>query len=215
MRIETLPVGPLDTNCYVVIVDSSSSPVADQKKEAIVIDPGDEASVIFDVIEKNNLDVKLVLITHAHWDHIGAVAEIAKKTGAKIAAHPLDIPALNKPDKNLASLLGESLNAQIKVDIELEDGQIIKVGDQNMQIMHTPGHSRGSVSVLIDDSLFTGDLIFYRSIGRTDFEGGSLSALKHSVNEKVFKCDDSVIIYPGHGPATTVGDERKDNPYFV
>jgi glyoxylase-like metal-dependent hydrolase (beta-lactamase superfamily II) len=208
MKVKTIPVGPLETNCYMVMEDR------DEKPAAIVIDPGDDEQEIMDVIERYNADVKYVVITHAHWDHIGDVAQIATRTGAKVLAHPLDVPSLNKPGSNLASLIGEIQRENIKVDREINDGDIIEFGDLKAQVLHTPGHSRGSVSVLIDDALFTGDLIFYRSIGRTDFEGGSLDALRISVIEKVFTLPGATIIYPGHGPASTVGDERMSNPYF-
>jgi hydroxyacylglutathione hydrolase len=210
MQLYVIPVGPLETNCYIVASDIDAA----GKKEAIVIDPGDEAGVILEKVSAENLDVKYVVITHAHWDHIGAAVEVAKITNAKIAAHSMDIPALNRPDKNLADLLGDKLTEHIKADIELEDGMTLRFGNLEAHILHTPGHSRGSISVIIDDSLFTGDLIFYGSIGRTDFEGGSFEALSKSVNDKIFKYPDAVKIYPGHGAATTVGYERRNNPYF-
>jgi glyoxylase-like metal-dependent hydrolase (beta-lactamase superfamily II) len=208
MKVKTIPVGPLETNCYMVMEDR------EENAAAIVIDPGDDGQEIMDVIQRYNADVKYIVITHAHWDHIGDVSQIAARTGAKVLAHPLDIPALNKPSSNLASLIGEIQRENIKVDKEINDGDIIEFGDLKAQVLHTPGHSRGSVSILIDDALFTGDLIFYRSIGRTDFEGGSLEALRKSVTEKVFPLPGATIIYPGHGPASTVGDERMSNPYF-
>jgi len=205
MYLETLIVGDLGTNCYIV--------AAEHGAEAIIIDPGDDAGLVMDTVAVKELDVKYIILTHGHWDHFGALKEIASETGAKVAIHKSDVQALRKPDLSLAAWLGEK-QEEIKPDLELEDGQVIKFGELEAKVLHTPGHSAGSISLLIADSLFTGDLLFYGSIGRTDFVGGSYESLIKSVREKVFTLPDHVRVYPGHGPATTVGNERKSNPYF-
>lgn len=206
MFLETIVVGDLDTNCYVIASEHAS--------EAMIIDPGGDAGLILDVIAANNLDVKCIILTHAHWDHFGAAREISEKTGAKIAIHTIDKDALNNPKVSLSFLLGEQ-EQRITPDLELADKQIIKIGDLQAEIIHTPGHTSGSISVRIADKIFTGDLLFYRSIGRTDFPSGSFEDLIKSVKERILLYPDHVKIYPGHGPSTTVGDERKHNPFLV
>jgi len=205
MYLETLIVGDLGTNCYIVATEHGS--------EAIIIDPGDDAGIVMDTVAAKELDVKYIILTHGHWDHFGALKDIASETGAKVAIHKLDVQALKEPNLSLAAWLGEK-QEEIKPDLELEEGQIIKFGELEAKVLHTPGHSAGSISLLIADSLFTGDLLFYGSIGRTDFIGGSYESLIKSVREKVFTLPDHVRVYPGHGPATTVGNERKNNPFF-
>lgn len=206
MLFETVVVGDLDTNCYIIASERTS--------EAVIIDPGGDADLILDVVAANNLDVKYIILTHAHWDHFGSAKEVSEKTGAMIALHTIDKDGLNNPRVSLSFLLGEQ-EQRVTPDLELADKQIIKIGDLQAEIIHTPGHTSGSISVHIADKIFTGDLLFYRSIGRTDFPGGSFEDLIKSVREKIFIYPDHVKIYPGHGPSTTVGDERNNNPFFI
>ncbi len=206
MFLERLVVGDLDSNCYLV----ASEPT----KEAIVIDPGGSAGVIMDTIAAQGLDVKYIILTHGHYDHFEAALDVARKTGAKIGIHKLDAAALSDQTISLASWLGENPET-FTPDFELTDGQIIKFGDLEAKILATPGHSPGGITVNIGNTLFTGDLLFHQSIGRTDFAGGSYESLLKSVREQIFKYPDQVKVYPGHGPSTTVGDERKNNPYFT
>jgi len=206
MFLERLVVGDLDSNCYLV----ASEPT----KEAIVIDPGGSAGVIMDTIAAQELDVKYIILTHGHYDHFEAALDIARKTGAKIGIHKLDEAALSQPSISLATWLGENPET-FPPDFELTDGQIIKFGDLEAKILATPGHSPGSITVNIGNTLFTGDLLFNRSIGRTDLAGGSYETLLKSVRERILKYPDQVKVYPGHGPSTTVGDERRHNPYLT
>jgi len=206
MFLETLVVGDLDSNCYLV--------AAEHGAEAIVIDPGGDAQVILDTIAAMGLDVKYIILTHGHWDHFAAVADLAKKTGAVIAIHKLDKGALDDPRQSLAYMFGEEQKESLDNIIELTDGQVLKIGELEAEILHTPGHTQGSITVRIADRLFTGDLLFYRSIGRTDFPGGSHESLLKSVRDKIFKYPDHVKVYPGHGPSTSVGEERRENPFF-
>ncbi|WP_461372199.1 MBL fold metallo-hydrolase [Candidatus Aquicultor sp.] len=206
MFLERLVVGDLDSNCYLV----ASEPT----KEAMVIDPGGSAGVIMDTIAAQGLDVKYIILTHGHFDHFEAALDVARKTGAKIGIHKLDAVALSEPSISLAFWLGENPET-FTPDFELTDGQVIKFGDLEAKILATPGHSPGSITVNIGNTLFTGDLLFHQSIGRTDFAGGSYESLLKSVREQIFKYPDQVKVYPGHGPSTTVGDERRNNPYFT
>ncbi|HZD60067.1 MAG TPA: MBL fold metallo-hydrolase [Anaerolineae bacterium] len=207
MFLETVVVGDLDTNCYII--------ASEYANEAIVIDPAGNAGVILDTIAAKSLDVKYILLTHGHWDHFGVAGILAEKTGAKIGIHKDDLEMLGNPMLSMGFMAGEDENETIKADFELTDGQVLKIGDMDVKIIHTPGHTRGGVTIQIGDSLFTGDLIFYRSIGRTDLAGGSYESLLKSVREKIFTYPDQVKIYPGHGPSTSVGEERRGNPYFT
>ncbi len=207
MFLETLVVGDLDTNCYVVASEHAG--------EAIVIDPAGNVGVILDTIAAKGLDVKYILLTHGHWDHFGVADILAKKTGAKIGIHKDDFEMIGNPMLSMGFMAGEGEDSMIKADFELTDGQIIKVGDMDIKVIHTPGHTQGSVTIQIGDLLFTGDLIFYRSVGRTDLAGSSFESLVASIKDKIYKYPDQVKIYPGHGPSTTVGDEKRNNPYVA
>lgn len=206
MLLKKLVVGYLDSNCYIVASEPGS--------EAIVIDPGGDAQHIFEAIAADDLDVRYIIITHAHWDHFGAASELSKRTGAAIAVHKLDKDALDNPKLNLAFMLGDEQDERISDVTELNDGDVIKFGALEALTLHTPGHSPGSITVRVDNCLFTGDLLFYGSIGRTDFPGGSYERLLNSVKEKIFIYPDEIKIYPGHGPSTSVGVERRENPFF-
>ncbi|MCL6472148.1 MAG: MBL fold metallo-hydrolase [Firmicutes bacterium] len=207
MFLETLVVGDLDTNCYVVASEHAG--------EAIVIDPAGNAGIILDTIAVENLDLKYILLTHGHWDHFAVSSTIANKTGAKIGINKADMVMLENPRLSMSFMAGEGEDVTLKPDFELTDGMTLKVGDLDVKIIHTPGHTPGSVTINIGDCLFTGDLLFYRSVGRTDLAGGSTETLLNSIKEKIYKYPDQVKVYPGHGPSTTVGDEKKHNPYVT
>lgn len=207
MFFEKLVVGDLDTNCYIVASEHAG--------ETVVIDPAGNVGIIIDVIAAESLDVKYILLTHGHWDHFGVAAILARKTGSKIGVHKDDLDMIGNPRLSMGFMAGEGEDSVIEADFELTDGQVLKVGDMDVKIIHTPGHTRGSVTIQIGDSLFTGDLLFYRSIGRTDLAGGSYETLLKSVREQIFKYPDQVKVYPGHGPSTTVGEEKRHNPYLA
>ncbi len=206
MTVERFVVGLLSTNCYVVASD---------EKEAVVIDPGDESEIIFKYIQDKNLKLKYIILTHAHFDHVNGANELAKKTKASICVHKNDVQLLLSGSSGglfLGFLVkGEGITEKI---FELEEGQVLKAGSLEFKVMHTPGHTSGSISVLVDNLLFSGDLLFEGSIGRTDLPGGSQDLLFKSLKEKIFPLDDSVIIYPGHGGKTTIGKEKRYNPFL-
>lgn len=204
--IETVVVGALATNCYVVAGGPGAA--------AAVIDPGDEADAILAAAATHDLKIVHIINTHGHYDHIGANKELAEATGASVYIHQQDAAMLNNAEANLSIYLGEDFKMPNKVII-VNEGEIIEVGEIKLKVRHTPGHTRGGISILVESSLFSGDLIFAGSVGRTDLPGGDFNMLIKSIREKVLTLPDDTVIYPGHGPATTVGLERISNPYLL
>lgn len=204
MIIETIPVGPLETNCYLV---------ADGKGSAVVIDPGDNAGKIVEAIDNMSVRVEKIILTHGHWDHIGALANVAERTGAEVVIHEKDEKAVADPGINLSGLVFDKREG--RVDRTVRDRDVIEVGDLKLEILHTPGHTPGSMSVLVDGNLFSGDVIFYDSIGRTDFPGGNQEEMHRSVHGTIMTLPDDTKIFPGHGKSTTVAREREHNPYLT
>jgi len=199
MLIETFIVGMLSTNCYIVS--------AQQTKEAIIIDPGldlpTEAQQIFDYIAKGSLKVKLIVNTHGHQDHINGDATIEAKYKAPIYIHKLDAAALEDIEK-------ETYPAPVL----LEEGSLIEFGDETLEVLHTPGHTRGSICLFGKQLVFTGDTLFAGGIGRTDFPGGSNRDMQASL-QKLMQLPENLLIYPGHGPSSIMGEEKRVNPFLT
>jgi glyoxylase-like metal-dependent hydrolase (beta-lactamase superfamily II) len=204
MLLEKLVVGHLDTNCYIIASDIS--------KKAVVVDPGGDIDRIIEKINENSLDVKYIINTHGHHDHIAFDDELSKVTGAIVCVHKDDLSLLSQPFDNLSFFSGEEFRVQTD-KIELEDNQVLELDDIKIQIIHTPGHTKGSISLLMENKLFTGDLLFKNSVGRTDFIGGSFEELQESL-KRISLLPDSTEVYPGHGPETTLIEEKRNNPYF-
>ncbi len=205
MFIDTVVVGPLQENSYVV--------ACEEKKEAIIIDPGAEADRIYRVVTFHGFTLKYVMNTHGHIDHIGGVAGIIEKTGAPFLIHEDDMYLID-------GIENDPLQAFIQVDAPptpdsfLSDKDRITVGNLEFEVIHTPGHSPGSVCFLVENVLFSGDTLFSNSIGRADLPGGDHEQLLTSIREKLLPLDDNVRVYSGHGPVTTIGNERRFNPFF-
>jgi len=204
--IHTIPVGITQTNCYVV--------GCEETHEGVVIDPGGHPQRILKAIEKSGLTIRYVLNTHCHFDHMGANAEIVAATGAPLALHPAELPILQA--RGGAAWFGVPVQASPLPDVELEDGQVLEVGTLRFQVLHTPGHSPGGITFYLNDegAAFDGDVLFEMGVGRTDLPGGDWDTLVHSIREVLFALPDETVLYPGHGPRTTVGQEKRFNPWM-
>jgi len=198
-----LPV--LETNCYLIGCASTG--------KAILVDPGSGAEMISVWLKEKNQDVELIVLTHGHFDHIGAVEDLRRELGVKVAIHKDDAPMLIEPALSFAGLSGGRSRIS-PADILLEDNQELRIGDMVVKVIHTPGHTPGGVCLLTQDGLISGDTLFDRSIGRTDLPGGSSRLLLNSIREKLLVLDEHLPVFPGHGDATTIGREKRKNPYL-
>jgi len=202
--IETITVSPYETNCYVCATARGG--------DAVVIDPGDNSELILRRVQALSLNITCLILTHGHRDHAGALKELKQALGVEIAVHAADADLLN--DDFQAAMLGLRFPCPPQPDRLLEDGQEIVVGGLTFSVLHTPGHSRGSICLLGDGLVFTGDTLFQAGIGRTDLPGGSYPELIKSIEMRLLSLPDDTIVYPGHGSPTTVGDERQHNPFL-
>jgi hydroxyacylglutathione hydrolase len=207
MVLSTIVVTEFMTNCFIVGDDSSN--------EAIVIDPGGEAHRILQEIENLGVDVKAVVNTHAHVDHIGALKEIKDSFDAEIMLHNLELPILQTASR-MARLFGVSIEQPPEPDRFLSEGDQVNCGDITLTVIETPGHSPGGISLVTSDGryCFAGDTLFAGSIGRTDLPGGDYHTLIQSIKTRLIPLGDDVKVLPGHGPATTMGTERRYNPFL-
>lgn len=205
MIIKTLNIGSLRVNNYLVICEKT--------QEAALIDAGGDYQATVNLANENNAKIKYILNTHGHFDHIAGDSELQVKNKVKVFLHKED-ESLVESFKNYLMLYDMPDYDPPKVNEFVNDGQEIKVGELNFKVIHTPGHSSGSVSYLIDNVLFSGDTLFAESVGRTDLPGGSYEAIKNSIINKLFVLDDNTIVYPGHGYSTTIGYEKVYNPFF-
>ncbi len=213
---EILPVGLLQCNCSVV-----GDP---ETREAIVIDPGDEVARILAIVAQHNLKVRAILNTHAHIDHVGGLQKMQQATGAPVLMHAEDLELYSGLDLQ-AAWIGLPAPARVQVDELLREGDAVRWGRFQARVMHTPGHTRGSVCLYLPpDSaigdappgkLFAGDTLFAGSIGRTDLWGGSFDDIMRSIQSKLLGLPDETLVYPGHGSATTIGQERETNPFLT
>jgi len=204
---KTLVVGDLQANCYLV--------GCEETQEAVVIDPGGSEEVVLRMIREAGVKVTAIVNTHGHCDHIGANFRLHEATGAQIAIHELDAALLTDAVRNGSALFYAVPMISPPADRLLHDGDVIEIGERTMTVLHTPGHSPGGISLLLDECVFTGDTLFRASIGRTDLPGGSYETLMRSVRERLMTLDDEMRVYPGHGEASTIGWERRNNPWVI
>lgn len=209
MLLRALELGPFLANCYIV--------GSEKTKEGFILDPVAEAQTIMDNIRQLGLTIKLIVATHTHPDHVMALSEIKEETGAPFAMHEAESAGMIA--SGMARVMGLFMTGSAeplpKPDMPLKDGDTIKVGDLSFTVLHTPGHSPGGISLYGHGMVFVGDTLFNFSIGRTDFPGCSHQQLIDSINSKLMTLPDETVVYPGHGPQTTIATERQYNPFLV
>lgn len=202
MFLKRIPTGMFGSNCYILGDDG----------EGAVIDPGVDTGEIMRVVDEAGLAVKYIILTHAHIDHICSVDELRDRTGAKVLVHEADAPSL--PDSRLnGSAMFSSRRAFREADVLLKDGDSVNLGGLKLQIIHTPGHTPGGICIKVENIVFTGDTLFRMSIGRTDLGNGDHDTLIRSITGKLFNLEDDTVVYPGHGPSSTIGYEKMRNPF--
>ena len=202
-KLHTLVVGRLQTNCYILQSDST----------ALIIDPGDEPERIVRFLDDIAVRPSKIIATHTHFDHVLGVNAIRAKLNIPFLIHRDDLSMLESMQSRVRQFMGFSVPPPPKVDQFLADGESITIGHDTVKVLHTPGHSPGSISLAGRDYVLTGDALFNQSIGRTDLPGGDLTTLVRSITDRLFSLDDETIVYPGHGPETSIGDEKLTNPF--
>lgn len=206
MIIERLVVGMLQCNCYIV--------ACEERKVGIIVDPGGDAPTILDRVEELSLTIKLIVNTHGHIDHIAANRPLKEATAAQIAIHREDAQWLVTDQGDYARMLGV-LSPGPAADILLDEGDEVAFGNEGLQVIHTPGHSLGGISLVGDGLVFCGDTLFAMGVGRVDLPGGSWETLMHSIKTQLFTMPDDTTVHTGHGPPTTIGREKRFNPWFT
>ena len=206
IEIKSMTLGMVATNCYLIINKET--------KEALLIDPADNALRISNVIEENVCTLKAILLTHGHFDHIMALNELKKRYNVPVYAHEEEEDVLKQSSLNMSSMIGQIYTTQ--ADIYVKDGEHLKLAGLDIIVLHTPGHTKGGVCYYLPEEkvLMSGDTLFHCSIGRTDFPTGSMSQLVRSVKEQLFVLPDDVQVYPGHDSVTSIGYEKQYNPFF-
>ena len=206
MIYRTLEIMPFGTNCYLV--------ASEQTRDGMVIDPAGDAPRILNNIRELNLKIGLVVITHTHADHIGAIRQVVENTGASFAAHTAEAETLQNSDNSRFTAMDPTFQKPPPPDRLLKDGDFLVVGDLKFQVLHTPGHSPGGICIAGYGVVFSGDALFNGSIGRTDGPGGDSNLLISSIRAKLLVLPDQTLVLPGHGPKTTIGQERRNNPFL-
>ena len=202
-KIHTLVVGRLQTNCYILQSDST----------ALVIDPGDEPERILRFLSDLKVKPSQIIATHTHFDHVLGVDKIRTTLKIPFLIHRDDLSMLESMQSRVRQFMDLNVPPPPKVDRFIADGESIIIGQDTVRVLHTPGHSPGSISLAGRGYIITGDALFNQSIGRTDLPGGDLDTLIHSITDRLFSLDDNTIVYPGHGPQTSIGDEKLANPF--
>lgn len=205
MILKSIVVGPLEVNCYVL--------ACEETREGIVIDPGDNVPGIIELIAEDGIQIKEIVATHGHFDHIGRVATMKKELRAPFAVHK-DDEFMVEGLVEIASFLDIDTDEAPEIDRYIEIGETITFGKESLSVIHTPGHAPGNVTLLWPGHAIVGDVLFAGSIGRTDLEGADPEVLMQSIREKLLPLPDETVVYPGHGPFTTIGKERATNPFL-
>jgi hydroxyacylglutathione hydrolase len=205
---EILPVGPLQCNCSVIGDETT--------REAMVIDPGDDLDDVLALIQKHNLQVKQIVVTHAHIDHVGGAMKLRAATGAPILLNQNDYALLQMLDVQ-AAWIGVAAPGKVEIDRSVNTGEKLQAGSHIAEVLHTPGHTEGSICLYFpaEKKLIAGDTLFAGSIGRTDLPGGSFDKIMNSLRGTVLALPDETVVVPGHGPLTTIGKERESNPFLL
>lgn len=207
MKVEKITVGSLEENCYICVNEKTNT--------GFVVDPGDDGEKICDFIQNKGYKITHIVLTHGHFDHVGALYEVKKLTDAKVLIHENDVPLLSDDRLNLSVFMGKCERKPVKEDIVVKDNEMLETEDFCLEFLLTPGHTDGSMCVLTEDIMFSGDTIFKNSMGRTDFPPyGSFEKMKNSI-ERLKKLTKDYKVYPGHGAETTLGEEKRSNPYFA
>ncbi len=207
MILERITAGIYATNCYVIGCKNT--------KKGVIVDPGGDAEKIIQSVTRNGLEIKYIVLTHGHFDQIGALKEVKERIKALVAIHSGDAHMLEDPGKSLAALAGSGAG-KVTADVQLKDWDLLKAGDLEMEIIHTLGHTPGSVCIKIGDGvLLSGDTLFAGSVGRTDLPGGDFDSLMHSIKTRLMTLSDDTKVYPGHGIATTIAREKEKNPFLT
>ena len=205
MYLKRLEVGVYGANCYIL---------ADKKtKEAAVIDPGGDARSIWEKVQEYNFILKYIILTHGHGDHIGGLKELKDLSNAPIYMHKEDLYLLEDKHKNHSAIMGGNV-IEMSADAYVEDGEILDLGGLELNIIHTPGHTKGGICIYVNNIVFTGDTLFANSIGRTDLDGGDYNTIISSIKNKLMSLDEQTTVLPGHGPATKIAVEKTTNPYI-
>ena len=205
MKVIRMAAGIYAANCYIVYSENT--------KDGIIVDPGGDSDEILDVINERDINIDYIILTHGHGDHIGGVISLINKLKVPLLIHEEDVDMISDANMNLSNIM-PSGPVELKPDRLLKDGDIIKFGDLEAEIIHTPGHTKGGISIKIGDNLITGDTLFQGSIGRTDLIGGDYDTIISSIKKKLLIFPDYTIVWPGHGAESTVGSEKRNNPFL-
>lgn len=206
MKVHAFTVGPLESNSYLVVDEAA--------REAALLDPGMESEPVADVLARERLTVTSIINTHGHFDHVFGNAYFKAKTGAPLLMHRADLDLVKRLEEQ-SLYFGFRATPSPSPDRFLEEGDEVRVGGIRLRVLHTPGHSPGGICLVTDGAAFVGDTLFAGSVGRTDLPGGSAEELLTSIREKLLALPDETVLYPGHGPATTIGHERRHNPFLT
>ena len=205
MILESLPTGPLEVNCYIIGCEKT--------RKAAVVDPGGNVDRILKLLEKHKLKLEMIINTHGHFDHIGGNRQLSEATGAALLIHQADRYLLDLAQEHAAGF-GLQTEPSPAPTRELSGGETLQLGELSIQVIHTPGHSPGGICLYVDNCLIVGDTLFAGSVGRTDLPGGDQPLLIAGIREKLLPFPEATRVYPGHGPMTTIGQEKVYNPFL-